>query len=293
MKVGFIGLGRMGQGMAGRILGAGHELLLCDQVSENMAQLAASGATITKTIAEVVNNRDVVITMLPHDAALEVVVNGDGGLVESMPAGMIHMVMGTHSVEQIRSVEKAHKSAGQILVAAPVLGRPDLAASGQLGIVPAGLPAAVEKMQPLYDVLSNRTFPAGEQPQSATAVKIANNFLLGCAIENMGEAFALVRKLGVKPELFLDVLTKGLFSAPAYEVYGAMISNQQWDSLGATATIGLKDADLAIAAGKSAQVELPSVHAWREHLLKAIERGEGHLDWAVMAREQARESGLE
>jgi 3-hydroxyisobutyrate dehydrogenase-like beta-hydroxyacid dehydrogenase len=117
--------------------------------------------------------------------------------------------------------------------------------------------------------------------------------MLGCAIENMGEAFALVRKLGVKPELFFEVLTRGLFSAPAYEIYGPMIVNQQWESHGATAVIGLKDAELVISAGESAGMKLPSVDIWREHLEKAIERGEGHLDWAVMALEQARESGLE
>ncbi len=293
MKVGFIGLGRMGQGMAGRILSAGHELLLCDQLAENMAGLADDGAVIAGSIAEVTADRNVVISMLPHDGALQTVVFGDGGLTETMPAGMSHMAMGTHSVDQIRSVEQAHKDAGQVFIAAPVLGRPDLAATGQLSIVPAGPADAVAQMQPLFEAMSKQTFHAGEQPESSTAVKIANNFMLGSAIENMGEAFALVQKLGVKPELFFDVLTKGLFSAPAFEVYGAMIVNQQWDSYGATAIIGLKDADLTISAGKSADMELPSVNIWREHLVKAIEAGEGHLDWAVMARQQARESGLE
>ena len=293
MKVGFIGLGRMGQGMAGRMLDAGHDLLICDQIPENMETLHAAGAGIAGSVADVSQDRDVVISMLPHDGALGAVVNGPGGLVESMPTDTVHMAMGTHSVDQINAINHSHANANQVFIAAPVLGRPDLAATGQLSIVPAGPADAVERMQPLYDAMSRQIFNAGEQPQSSTAVKIANNFMLGSAIENMGEAFSLVRKLGVEPELFFEVMTKGLFGSLAFQIYGPMLVEQQWESHGATAVIGLKDADLVVDAAESAGMPMPSVHIWRDHLLKAIERGEGDLDWAVMAREQFRNSGLE
>ena len=293
MKVGFIGLGRMGQGMAGRLIDAGHELLISDPIPENLKALHATGAVIADSIAEVCRDRDVVISMLPHDGALEAVVSGSDGLVDSMPAGMTHMAMGTHSVDQTNTTNQSHIDAEQVFIAAPVLGRPDLAASGQLSIVPAGPADVVAKMQPLYEAMSKQTFKAGEQPQSAAAVKIANNFMLGSVIENMGEAFSLVRKLGVEPELFFEVMMKGLFGAPAFQIYGPMIAEEKWESHGATAVIGLKDADLVVAAAKSAEMSVPSVHIWREHLLRAIERGEGDLDWAVMAREQFRSSGLE
>jgi 3-hydroxyisobutyrate dehydrogenase-like beta-hydroxyacid dehydrogenase len=295
MKVGFIGLGRMGQGMAGRILAAGHDLLICDQIPENMQALQAAGAVIAGSIAEVCQQREVVISMLPHDGALEAVVSGPGGLVESMPAGMIHMAMGTHSIDQTNASASAHANANtaQLFIAAPVLGRPDMAASGQLSIVPAGPAEAIDRMQVLYDAMSRQTLKAGDQPQSAAAVKIANNYMLGSAIESMGEAFSLVRKLGVEPEMFLDVMVKGLFGSLAYKIYGPMLVEGQWESHGATAVIGLKDADLVIDAAKSAGISMPGVHIWREHLAKAIEHGEGSLDWAVMARQQFRNSGLE
>lgn len=153
--------------------------------------------------------------------------------------------------------------------------------------------AAIDKVRPLLEVLGQRNIEVGESPQASTAVKIANNFVLGCAIEAMGEAFSLVEKLGVKPEQFLDVMLNGLFGAPAYEVYGKMIVDRAWEGHGATAVIGLKDANLALEAAETANIPLPSTHIWRDHLIKAIERGEGHLDWAVMAKEQARASGLE
>jgi 3-hydroxyisobutyrate dehydrogenase-like beta-hydroxyacid dehydrogenase len=293
MNVGFIGLGRMGHGMAGRILAAGHDLLVCDQVPEQLRSLQSAGAAIAESIQDVTRDRVVVISMLPSDAALDAVVTGPGALRDSMPAGMIHMAMGTHSVAQICSANDTHAEAGQVFIAAPVLGRPDLAAQGLLSIVPAGPTAAVEKMQPLFDAMGRQSFNAGTHPQSSTAVKVANNFMLGTAIESMGEAFSLVRKLGVDPDLFLEVLLKGLFGSKAFEIYGPMIAAQQWDSHGATATIGLKDADLVLATAETADVPMPSVHVWREHLLQAIEHGEAQLDWAVMARQQFRNSGLE
>jgi 3-hydroxyisobutyrate dehydrogenase-like beta-hydroxyacid dehydrogenase len=293
MKVGFIGLGRMGQGMAGRINGAGHDLVIYDQVPELLTALGKAGATIANSVAETCADREVVIDMLPHDEALEGLVFSDGGLLESLPAGAIHMPMGTHGVGIIRRLTEAHAAAGHILVAGHVLGRPDLAATGQLSIVPGGPPEVLEKLQPLFDVLGKRTFIAGTEPQAATAVKIAHNFVLGCAIEVIGEGISLARKYGVEPALFNEVLTKGLFGSPAYDIYGQIIVDEAYDKVGASVQIGIKDANLALAAGELAGVPLPSCNVWRDRLLGAVAHGDGECDWAVMAREQARASGLE
>jgi 3-hydroxyisobutyrate dehydrogenase-like beta-hydroxyacid dehydrogenase len=293
MKVGFIGLGRMGQGMAGRILSAGHELLVTDPVPGQTTSLEEAGAVAVDSPAAASRDRDVVISMLPSDGALNAVLHSDGGLIDGMPASCIHMASGTHGVPAINAAAESHADAGQTFIACPVLGRPDLAAQGLIKVVPAGPADAVDKILPILDAIGQQTFRAGEAHQSAAAVKIANNFMLGCAIENMGEALSLVEKLGVEPQLFFDVMTQGLFSAPAYEVYGKFIVDKNWDSHGATAAIGLKDADLALEAAEAAGVPLPSTHIWRDYLQSAVDKGEGHLDWAVMALEQARASGLE
>jgi len=293
MKTGFIGLGRMGQGMAGRILAAGHDLLVTDPVPGQANALEESGAIAVDGPAAATADRDVVISMLPTDGALDAVLHGENGLIPGMAPTCIHMAMGTHGVPAINAAVQAHEAVGQTFVACPVLGRPDLAAEGLLTLVPGGPAAAVEIVRPLLDVMGKGTIEVGESQQAATAVKIANNFVLGCAIETMGEAFALVERLDVDPAQFLDVLLKGLFGAPAYEVYGRMIVDKTWETNGATAVIGLKDADLALEAAAAAGSPLPSAHIWQQYLTRAIERGEGHLDWAVMAREQARASGLE
>ncbi len=293
MKVGFIGLGRMGQGMAGRIVGGGHDLVVTDPIPEHVQALVDIGATAADSPAAACANRDVVISMLPSDKVLQIVLHGDNGLIEHMPKSCIHMASGTHGIPAINAAAEAHSGAGQTFIACPVLGRPDLAADGLLKVVPAGPAAAVDTVRPLLGLISQQTFEAGPNPQAAAAVKIANNFALGCAIETMGEALSLVEKLGVDPELFFQVMTQGLFSAPAYQVYGRFIVDKNWNSHGATAVIGLKDADLALEAAANAGVPLPSAEVWRNYLQSAVDRGEGHLDWAVMAKEQARASGLE
>jgi len=293
MRVGFIGLGRMGHGMAGRILGAGHDLAIYDQIPELLENLGAAGATVANSVAEVVADRELVVSMLPHDEALKELAFSAGGLLESMVEGTIHMPSGTHGVEIIRQLTSAHGEAGQILVAGHVLGRPDLAAEGQLTVVPGGPPDVLERLQPIFDVLGKRTFIAGDEPQTATAVKIANNFVLGCAIEVIGESMSLVRKFGVDPALFQQVLTEGLFGSPAYQVYGQIIVDEAYDKVGASVQIGLKDANLALAAGEAVDVPLPCANVMRDRLLGAKAHGDGDLDWAVMAREQARASGIE
>jgi 3-hydroxyisobutyrate dehydrogenase-like beta-hydroxyacid dehydrogenase len=293
MKVGFVGLGRMGSGMAGRVLGAGHELVVFDAAASQMSPLANAGARAASSVADVcAGGRDVVITMLVEDATVMNVALGKDGLCDSLPAGSIHLVMGTHGVATVRALEERHRDVGQYLVAAPVLGRPDLAAAGQLGIVAAGPEAAMERVQPLLSVMGRRTFLAGARPESATAIKLANNAVLGCAMVAMAEGFALVRKYGVVPQVFQDVMTEGLFSAPAYKVYGQKMVDESFDQVGSPIHVGLKDANLIAAAADLARVPMPSHNVYRDRLLGAVAHGDGDRDQAVLAREQARASGL-
>lgn len=292
MRVGFIGLGRMGQAIARRLLDAGHDLVVYNRTPEKAGELCKAGARLADTVGELCQDREVVITMLADDAAVNSVVSGDHGLLHALPRASIHLAMGTHGVHTIRALAVAHAEAGQILVASPVLGRPDVAAAGQLLIVAAGPTDAIDRCRPLYQVIGRHTFEAGATPESATAIKLANNFVLGCAIEVMGEAFSLVQKFGVSPSLMHEVLSNGIFAAPAYKVYGQIIADEAYDRVGVTALLGLKDANLVLAAADAARVPLPSANVLRDRLLGAIAHGDGERDWAVVALEQARASGL-
>ena len=293
MHVGFIGLGRMGQAMSARILGGGHDLVAYNRTPGKTSDIAKAGARIAVSIAAACEGRDVVISIVADDAAVKEVTLGAGGVRESLPAGAIHVVMGTHSVATVQMLAAAHTQANQLMVSAPVLGRPDAAAAGQLMIVAGGPAEAVRRCEPIFHVMGRRTFDAGARQEGAAAIKLSNNFVLGCAIEAMGEAFSLVRKYGVLPQVFYDVMTDGLFAAPAYKVYGKLIVAEAYGKAGFTTLLGLKDLNLALAAADQARVPMPSGSACRDRLLGAIAHGDGDKDWAVMAREQARASGLE
>jgi 3-hydroxyisobutyrate dehydrogenase-like beta-hydroxyacid dehydrogenase len=292
MQVGFIGLGRMGQAMARRLIEAGHDLSVYNRSAEKLRELTANSARPAADIATAAQYGDAVFTMLADDAALEDVAYQSGGLLQSLPSGHIHICCGTHGVTVIRKLAAAHMQAGQILVVAPMLGRPDLVASGQAGMVASGPAEALERCRPLFEAIARRTFVAGSEPEAATSIKIANNFVLGCAIEAMGEGFSLVRKFGVEPQVFYDVMTDGLFASSAYKVYGKIIVDEDYSKVGQMAVLGLKDANLALAAGEAVSVPLPSGNVWRDRLVGAVAHGDGDKDWAVMALEQARASGL-
>lgn len=292
MRIGFVGLGHMGRGMARRLVEAGFAVTVHDFLAEAAAALASAGAQVAGSVAGLAASSDVVVSILPGDAALEAVSTGAGGLVAALPRGATSLVMGTHAGGTIARLAAAHGRAGQFLVAAPVFGRPEQAAAGELGIVAGGPASAIDRCRPILAVLGRYLIEAGPAPEAASAIKIANNLVLGCAIEAMGEAFALVRKFGVEPAVFHEVLTRGVFGGIAHRVYGRIIAEEDYDAVGITAILGLKDADLAFAAAEAVGVPLPSGKAWRDRLVAAIARGEGHRDWAVVALEQARASGL-
>ena len=292
MKVGFLGLGRMGSAMARRLCEAGHDVAVYNRTPEKARALAEAGAKVVGSIAEAAHYGEAVFTMLADDVALEDVAERKDGLLQSLPTGRIHICAGTHGVQVVRKLNSAHARTGQVMVAAPMLGRPEAVSSGQAGIVVGGPAETLARCRPLFDAIARRAFDAGADPAAAAAIKIANNFVLGCAIEAMGEGFSLVRKYGVVPQVFYDVMTDGLFAAPAYKVYGRIIVEEAYEKVGQMAVLGLKDANLALAAGEAAGVPLPSANVWRDRLVGAVAHGDGGCDWAVMAREQARASGL-
>jgi 3-hydroxyisobutyrate dehydrogenase-like beta-hydroxyacid dehydrogenase len=291
MKVGFIGTGRMGGAMVGRLLASKHDVGVYNRTAAKVKPLADAGAKVIASIADAARYGELVYSMLADDAALDDVVFRQG-LLDALPAGGIHVCAGTHGIPVIRKIKEAHAGKSQVLVCAPMMGRPELVSSGTAGVFASGPGGAMAKCKPLFDALGRRTFEAGEDPEAATAIKIANNFVLGCAIEAMGEGFSLVRKYGVVPEVFCDVMTDGLFNCSAYKVYGKIIVDESYAKVGQMAVLGLKDANLALEAGNIAAVPLPSGNVWRDRLVGAVAHGDGDKDWAVMALEQARASGL-
>jgi 3-hydroxyisobutyrate dehydrogenase-like beta-hydroxyacid dehydrogenase len=282
----------MGQAMVHRLLDAGHEVVVYNRSADKLTDVLARGAIHAPTIKGAASLCDgLALTMLADDRALNAVADGPDGLIANLPAGGVHVAMGTHAVSTVRALAQRHQAAQQMLLSAPVLGRPEAVTAGRLGIIVAGPQAAADKARPALESIGRRLFPAGDEPGAAAAVKLGNNMMLACAIESMGEAFSLVEKSGASPDLFREIVVDGLFACPAYTTYATIIANKLYDNAGFTATLALKDVNLALAAGETAAVPLPSVNVCRDRLLSAIAHGDAEKDWAVMAREQARAAG--
>ena len=283
MHVGFIGLGRMGAGMAANLLKAGHQVTVYNRTAARAEALVARGAKAVASISEACRG-EAVITMLANDNAVESIVLGDGGVLASLLAGAIHVSSSTISVALSDKLEKAHAKAGQRYIAAPVFGRPDVAAAGQLFVVVAGEKAAVETAAPLLDAIGQKTFVVSSSAKAANLVKLSGNFLIASVIESLGEAMALIGKGGVDRRLYLDVLTSTLFSAPVYATYGALIVEGKFEPAGFAAPLGHKDIGLVLAAAEELRVPLPLASLLRDRFLTLLAHGGGTLDWSAIGR---------
>jgi 3-hydroxyisobutyrate dehydrogenase-like beta-hydroxyacid dehydrogenase len=291
MDVGFIGLGQMGQAMARNLLKAGHRVTVYNRTRDKAEVLASDGAKVAGNPAEAWRN-PVVITMLAEDAAVEAVTFGKGSGLSTLGEGAVHISMSTISVALSDRLAEAHRDAHQVYVAAPVFGRPEAAAAAKLFIVAGGAQSAVAQCQPLFDAIGQRTFVVGDKPSSANLVKLSGNFLLATVIECLGEAFALIRKGGVDPHAYLEILTSTLFSAPAYKTYGGLIANEQYEPAGFKMSLGLKDLRLALAAADALAAPMPAASLVHDHFLAGVAQGEGDSDWSALARLSARNAGL-
>jgi 3-hydroxyisobutyrate dehydrogenase-like beta-hydroxyacid dehydrogenase len=291
MKVGFIGLGNMGLGMAANLLKAGHELIVYNRTPEKAKALLAQGARQAIDPADA-SHVDIVITMLSDDAALKKVAFGEQGIIAHLPENGIHISASTISTALADRLTSAHSSRTQNFVSAPVFGRPEAAAAAKLFIAVAGPNHAVDTCLPLFDAMGQRTFRFGEKPSSANLVKLSGNFLISSVIESLSEAMALVGKGGLDQRAYLDFLTSTLFNAPVYKTYGGLIIEKKFQPVGFAAPLGLKDVRLALAAAESLRVSLPFADVIRNRFLTLLANGGESLDWSAISTLASKDAGL-
>jgi 3-hydroxyisobutyrate dehydrogenase-like beta-hydroxyacid dehydrogenase len=234
---------------------------------------------------------DAVLTMLANDDAVESVVFSDGGIIGSLPAGAPHISSSTISVALSEKLEAAHAKAGQRFVAAPVFGRPDVAAAGQLFVIAAGGPDAVDAVAALFDAIGQKTFVVSETPKAANLVKLSGNFLIASVIESLGEAMALIGKGGVDRRQYLDILTSTLFGAPVYKTYGGLIADGTFEPAGFAAPLGYKDIRLTLAAAEDLRVPLPLASLLRDRFLTLLAHGDDKLDGSAIGQLAAKDAG--
>jgi len=292
MKVGFIGLGHMGTGMAASLLRAGHEVTVYNRTPGKAQGLVAQGARAAAGVADACGG-DAVVTMLADDGAVEGAVFGEKGVIGSLGKGAIHVSMSTISVALSERLSEAHANAGQRFVAAPVFGRPEMAAAAKLFIVAAGAPDAIDACLPLFEAMGQKTFPIGNQPKAANLVKLSGNFLSASVIEALGEALALVGKAGVDRRRYLDLLTSTLFTAPVYRTYGGLIAEGRFEPPGFAAPLGHKDIRLTLAAAETLRVPMPFAAVLHDRFLTLLAHGGETLDWSAIGQLAAKDAGQE
>jgi len=292
MRIGFVGLGSMGAGMARNLVKGGHALTVWNRTRSRAAELESLGAKVAATPGEAATGADVVITMLADDRALEDVSFGAGKILESLPAGGVHVSASTISVALSRRLGTAHREKHQHYVSAPVFGRPEAAAAAKLFIVAAGPAAQIERCQPAFEAMGQKTFIAGEDASAANLIKVIGNFLITTVIEGLSESFALVKKAGVDPHLLLEILTGSVFPAPIYKNYGGIIAGEKFEPAGFKLPLGLKDNRLLLAAAEENSVPMPMASLLRDRFLAALAQGWSESDWSAIARISAKEAGV-
>lgn len=291
MKVGFIGLGSMGAAMASNLVAAGHSLTVWNRSEAATAPLVSLGAKAVRT-ADRAAQGEVLCSMLSNDQAVREVIL-ESGLLDAMDRGTVHVNHATISVALAKELVEEHAKRGLEYVAAPVFGRPDMAAAAKLNILVAGKPSAIDRVRPLLDAMGSRLWPMGDAPERANVAKIAGNFMLATAIESMAEATALTRAHGVSAADFLDVMTNTLFASPAYQGYAKLIATQHFKPAGFPLPLGFKDVGLAQSAAETARVPLPFAGVLRDSLLEAMAAGDEELDWSALSLVAARRAHLD
>ncbi|MGK6322158.1 NAD(P)-dependent oxidoreductase [Sphingomonas sp. DT-51] len=285
MKIGFIGLGQMGSAMARNLLAAGHEVSVWNRSADKLASLVEAGARAATSPADAAQG-DIVATMLADDRAVEAVVWGENGIATA-PA--LHV---SHSTISVALAERLAAEAGAGgYVSAPVFGRPPAAAAGKLFVVVAGAAAALDRAQPMFDAIGQRTFRVGERAPAANLVKLSGNFMIMAAVEAMAEAMTLAERGGVERATLLEILTETLFGAPVYRTYGELLVEEKFRPAGFPAPLGLKDMTLADAAATAYRVPMPLLGIVRDHLRSTIAIEGEDIDWSGMALALRRGAG--
>jgi len=266
--------------MARRLLEAGHEVTVWNRTPAAAQALAAAGAVVAASAAEAAGAGDAVLTMLFDDAAHEAVLLGEGGVLDALRPGAVHVSLSTISVALSERLTAEHTRRGQPFVAAPVFGRPSVAAEGRLWIVVAGAEPAIASIRPLLEPLSRGVSVVGPEPRQAHALKLGGNFMISAMIHALGEAFVYAEGQGIPPQTFLETVNSALFQSPFYAAYGNVMLNPP-PQPGATIELGAKDLRLLREAAAARHTGLSLADNLAEVFARARQAGLENEDWAV------------
>lgn len=293
-SIGFVGLGHMGSAMAANLAAGGGRVIAYTRRPDSAAEIRALGLEPKLNIADLFDC-DFVISMLPDDAAVREAVfgkAGEDGLAAGLKPNAVHLSMSTISTAAAGEFATEHRKHRQCYVAAPVFGNPGAAKARELFIIAAGAADALDRCRPLFDLLGQRTFVTGADPESANLVKLVGNAMMATTLEMLGEALALVRKRSLDPAAVLSILTSTMFGSRIHKIYGAKIVAQRFAPSGFVLPLALKDVRLALAEAERANVPMPSVSVVRDRMITGLAHGYAELDWSALGLVAAEAAGI-
>jgi 3-hydroxyisobutyrate dehydrogenase-like beta-hydroxyacid dehydrogenase len=289
--VSFIGTGKLGTPIALNLLAAGHfDLTVYNRTPAKARHLVEQGAKLAPTAEDAASGAEVIITVLADDHAVESI--ADESFLAACPPGAIHLSMSTIRPATSEKLAETHAPHDVAYVAAPVFGRPEAAAAKKLWICTSGPAKAKAHVRPVLDALGQGVYDFGEDVGAANVVKLAGNFLLTAAIEAMAEAAALAEKNNIPRAALLNMLTQTLFNCPIYNNYAQRIIAADFDNVGFSAKLALKDMRLALDTATASDTPMPILSLLRDRFLTALANNQGHLDASSLALRPATDAGL-
>jgi 3-hydroxyisobutyrate dehydrogenase len=290
-KVGWIGLGRMGEAMVKRLTKAGHGVDVWNRTRSKAEPLVEYGATIVDHKLDLAAC-EVVFTMVSTTDDLKEVLFAPGGLVtgKTLPK----MVVDSSSISQEGSAEvrTALEKLGVAYLCAPVSGNAKVAKAGKLLVVASGPRPLYDMAEPYLQAMSRKTMWVGEG-ELARVWKIAHNTMFGVVIQNLCEITVMAEKAGIPRHLFLESINDSVLGSMYTRYKTPVLTNLTFDQVTFTPKLLLKDMDLGMAAAKAQGVSMPAAAATRESVARMVGRGYDQIDFAALLIETARDAGLE
>jgi 3-hydroxyisobutyrate dehydrogenase len=290
-KIGWIGLGRMGEAMVNRLTKAGHGVSVWNRTRAKAEPLVEYGATLVDTKQDLAAC-EVVFTMVSTTDDLKQVLFGEGGLVAGTAKPRV--VVDSSSISQEGSVEiRARLEAmGVAYLCAPVSGNAKVAKAGKLLVVASGPKALYEEVEPFLQAMSRKTMWVGEG-ELARIWKIAHNTMFGVVIQNLCEITVLAEKAGIPRHVFLESINDSVLGSMYTRYKTPVLSNLSFDHVTFTPKLLLKDMDLGLGAAKAHGVAMPAAAATRESIARMVGRGYDDIDFSALLIETAKDAGLE
>ena len=290
-KIGWIGLGRMGEAMVIKLLKAGHDVHVWNRTASKAAHLADYGAQIEATKLGLADC-EVVFTMVSTTDDLKEVLFGPGGLITGTKRPQV--VVDSSSISQEGSAEIRHEleKVGVAYLCAPVSGNAKVAKAGKLLVVASGPKALYDKVEPYLAAMSRKVMWAGEG-ELARVWKIAHNTMFGVIIQNLCEITVMAEKAGIPRHVFLASINDSVLGSMYTRYKTPVLTNLSFDQVTFTPKLLLKDMDLGLGAAKAHGVPMPAAAATRESIARMVGHGHDHVDFAILLQETAKDAGLE